>query len=138
MTADQPKEPESTARTETVSLDSLDPFERGLVIVTSLLAKGENSELPYILEQVEKIGRNLGKRPRQRLVVGRDNGQITHAEKVFHHPSLDDILELAGIAAGAIVAFYRLASHSTEMQKADDKSPDASKTNTNANQPKEQ
>ena len=68
----------------------------------------------------------------------RDNGQITHAEKVFHHPSLDDILELAGIAAGAIVAFYRLASHSTEMQKADDKSPDASETNTNANQPKEQ
>ena len=69
MTADQPKEPEPTARTETVSLDSLDPFERGLVIVTSLLAKGDNSELPYILEQVEKIGRNLGKRPRQRLVV---------------------------------------------------------------------
>ena len=132
---------EPTASTETVDLDSLDPFERGLAIVTSMMLKAENSELQYLQEQIRKIGRNLGKPVKQRLVVARaggNSGQITHAEKVPHHPSQDDIAELAGFAAGAIVAFYRLARHSTEMQKADDKSPDASETNTNANQPKEQ
>ena len=129
---------EPTTSTETVSLDSLDPFERGLAIVTSMMLNAENSELQYLQEQIRKIGRNLGKPVKQRLVVGRDNGQITHAEKVPHHPSQDDIAELAGFAAGAIVAFYRLARHSVDLQKADDKSPDASETNTNTNQPKEQ
>lgn len=132
---------EPTVDKETVDLDSLDPFERGLAIVTSMMLKEDSSELQYLQEQIHKIGRNLGKPVRQRLVVARaggNSGQITHAEKVPHHPSQDDIAELAGFAAGAIVAFYRLASHSTEMQKADDKSPDASETNTNANQPKEQ
>ena len=129
---------EPTASTETVDLDSLDPFERGLAIVTSMMLKAENSELQYLQEQIRKIGRNLGKPVKQRLVVARDNGQITHAEKVPHHPSQDDIAELAGFAAGAIVAFYRLARHAVDLQKTDDKSPDASKTNTNANQPKEQ
>jgi len=129
---------EPTASTETVDLDSLDPFERGLAIVTSMMLKAENSELQYLQEQIRKIGRNLGKPVKQRLVVARDNGQITHAEKVPHHPSQDDIAELAGFAAGAIVAFYRLARHAVDLQKTDDKSPDASETNTNTNQPKEQ
>ena len=129
---------EPTASTETVDLDSLDPFERGLAIVTSMMLKAENSELQYLQEQIRKIGRNLGKPVKQRLVVGRDNGQITHAEKVPHHPSQDDIAELAGFAAGVIVAFYRLASQAADQSEADDQSPDASETSTNTNQPKEQ
>lgn len=129
---------EPTTSTETVSLDSLDPFERGLAIVTSMMLKEDSSELQYLQEQIHKIGRNLGKPVRQRLVVARDNGQITHAEKVPHHPSQDDIAELAGFAAGAIVAFYRLASQAADQSEADDQSPDASETSTNTNQPKEQ
>jgi hypothetical protein len=141
MTADQPKEPEPTAHEETVSLDSLDPFERGMVIAQSLLPKGGNLELEYIQELVTKIGRNLGKRTTQRLVVARaggDSGQITHAEKVAHHPSQDNLAELAGFASGAVVAFYKLARHAAEMQKADDQPSDTSETSTNTNQPKEQ
>ena len=117
---------------QTVDLDSLEPFNRGVVMAANLMIDGSSTDATeYLSRQIAKIGRTIGKPAKQRIVIGRadgDTGPITHAEKVAVHPSVDDIGELAGFASAVINSFYVLASATDKAKEADASEPDTNTT----------